>query len=848
MKNKDWQQIESFFHSALGVEVEERDAYLSEVCAGNKLLRREVETLIEAFENRSTFLDESAFELGLTVLESDSKTSLAGQTVGNYKIQLKIGEGGMGDVYLASDTRLNRRVALKLLSPALVGDKWAKRQLVKEAQAAAMLEHPNICAVHSFEEIGEHSFIVMQYIEGRTLADLLEQRLVRPEMVWPLAQQITGALAAAHAHGIIHRDVKSGNIMVTAEGNAKVLDFGLAKISTARSTETTGESLNPFSQSDVIVGTVAYMSPEQLRAEKLDFQSDIFSLGIVLYQLISGKHPFLRKSDAETISAILKDAPAPLNGLVGKIPVGLNRIVKKCLEKNKEQRYQSASEVLLDFFNLPEKKKLSQKNRYLRWLIISIVLVCLITVGALIYRRANKVQTLAVLPFINESADLGADYLTDGMAESLIYKLSLSPQVSVKAFTQVSGFGNNRKDPAEIGKALHVEMVLTDSIIRQNDQLVLQTKLIKTADGTIVWSNNHAWREAEILIIQDSIAQNVLTELRVVPDNKISKNREGRFSENADAYRYYLKGRSYWGKRDGENIKMAIEAFNKAIEIDPAYAKAYSGLADVYVVRSLVTYNPIPSKDAMIRAKAAAKQALEIDDSLCESHTAMGVVLQKYEWNWPGAEREFLRAIELNPEYAQAHYWYSDLLATTGRLDQAIFESLKARELDPFSPLAEMNVGRVFYYARQYDNSLQYLSHTLENDPHNSKAIYITGLIYLQQKRYDEALAVLVKLYNSKDKPLAIAALGYAYGKSGRKVEAQAILNELEEMAKSGYVPPQERAIVYLGLNDKEKAVYWLEQSYGEHLPALAAVNVEPLFDDLRADAGFQNLIQRMNF
>ncbi|HEX8194708.1 MAG TPA: protein kinase [Pyrinomonadaceae bacterium] len=850
METNNWQQIETFFHSALSLSGDERTAYLSQACAEDNSLRREVESLIAAFEENGEFLDAPAFDLGMKVIESDLETSLAGQTIGSYNILSKLGIGGMGEVYLADDTRLNRKVALKFLSKALLGDKWAKRQLIKEAQAVAMLDHPNVCPVYGIEEIGEHNFIVMQYVEGETLADLVRKRRLTTEQVSSLARQIASAIEAAHAHGIIHRDIKTGNIMVTASGQAKVLDFGLAKIiEPLHKAENVGENVSQFSQNGLIMGTVSYMSPEQLKAEKLDFRTDIFSFGTVLYELVSGEHPFLRTSDAETISAILTDQPASTPNFNNKTALsGIRPVIKKCLEKNKEQRFQSASELLLELQNLQDKKPPVEKKRLIFHSLNASLVILLLLIGILLYQRATAPRTLAILPFVNESGDSVADYISDGMAESLINKLSDSSELRVKAFTLVSGYKGD-VDTVKIGQSLAVEAVLTGKIRRQNDQLRLETKLINTADGAELWGDDFLLKESDALNIQNNISENVISKLQSSATNNKSKQLyAANVQENPEAYKYYLQGRYFWKKRDKENIQRAIEAFNQARNIDPNYAPAYAGLADAYVVRSFVPYNPMSANDASQLARVYAEKAIKLGDNHCESHTALGVVLHKYEWNWEAAEKEYWRAIELDPDYAQTYYWYSNLLATTGRLDDALTYSLKFKDLDPFSSLADVNIGRIYYYSYQYDKAFEQLTETLKNDPNNLNAEYLLGLVYLQKGKYDEALKIFEKLYASDKKMLAAAVLGFTYGKMGRKDEALKVLKDLEEFAqKNDYIPPQERAIIYLGLDDKENAIFWLEKSYQEKSPALTAINVEPLFEDLHSDTRFQDIVKRMN-
>jgi serine/threonine-protein kinase len=850
METKNWQQVEIFFHSALVLNGAERAAYLTEACGGDDSLRGEVESLIAAFEEREDFLDEPAFDLGMDVMRADLETSLTGRTIGSYQILNKLGSGGMGEVYLAEDTRLGRQVALKFLSQSLSDDKWAKRQLVREAQAIAMLDHPNICPVYGIEEIGQHNFIVMQYVKGVTLAHSIRRQRLPAEQIYPLAQQIISAVAIAHDYGIIHRDIKTGNIMVTPNGQVKVLDFGLAKIiKPLKKTALAGEDASQFSQQGLVVGTVAYMSPEQLKADKLDYRTDIFSIGTVLFELVSGAHPFLQKSDAETISSILTVQPDLKPHLDSKaVPPGIELVIKKCLEKDKEKRYQSASELLGELQILEAKNFQTGKNSLRSRLLVSfLTLILLLAVGGLLYQRAARPRTLAVLPFVNESADPAVDYMSDGIAETLIDKLSRSSKLRVKPLTLVSGYRDD-VEPVKIARSLDVDAILTGKILRRNGQLRLQTKLINTSDGTELWGEEDLLNESETLAIQNNIAEKVVSKLQPLISGGPSEIRTAPQPADPQAFKHYLQGRFYWKKRDKEGIQRAIDAFNRAKDIDPNYAQAYAGLADAYIVRSTVTYNPMPAREASVIAKYNAEQAIRIDDELGESHAALGVVQHRYEWNWAAAEKQYRRALELNPDYAQTYYWYSNLLAITGKTEEAFVHSLKAQELDPFSPLADVNVGRVLYYARQYDKSHEQLTSALKKDPGNSSAEYVIGLIHLQKGKYSEALKIFEKLYGSDKKQLAAAVLGFTYGKLGRKAEARKILDDLNEFAGSnGYLPPQEIAIVYLGLGDKENALYWFEKSYQEHSPSLVAINVEPLFDDLRSDPRFEDIISRMN-
>lgn len=847
MKPDNWQKIESVFHFALSLNANERDKYLCRIASENQSLRAEIESLIASFEKTPDFLEQPAFSLRIKALESELETSLVNQEIGFYKILDKLGSGGMGEVYLAEDTRLNRRVALKFLSTSLIDNKWAKKQLVKEAQAVAMLDHPNICHVYGIEEIGEYSFIVMQYIEGKTLADLISQTFIEEEQILLITQQITSAIAAAHKHGIIHRDIKTGNIMIKPEGQVKVLDFGLAKFIKQQNSEKFGEGSSLISQNGLVVGTVAYMSPEQLRAEKLDYRTDIFSLGTVFYEMVSGGHPFLQKSNAETISAILTKKPEPIVKLKNGNSIAFNHLVEKCLEKDKGKRYQSASELLLELQILQEKSLagIKQKSPF-RMLAASVFIVILLIIGISIYQRATRPRTLAILPFINKSTDQNNNYIT-GMAETLLNKISNSSQLNVIPLTLVANYKSTDDDPVEIGKALNAEAVLTGKITELDNQTILETELINIADGSILfYKKSPLIKESDILSIQDEISEKIISKLQSPISSNNKNNRAIDNTKNPKAFNYYLKGLEYWRTRDKDNIEKAIDAFNQSIAIDPDNARAHAGLAYIYVLRSSVNYNPMRAREAMTIAKVEAQEAINIDKNLCESHAALGAVLHKYDWNWEDAEKEYQQAINIDPEYSQTYYWYSDLLAITKRPEKALYNSLKARELDPYSAYPDFNTGRVLYYNRQYDQAIEPLKVALSKDPKILPAKSVLGLVYLQKGKYDDALKLFEEIY-ALDKKSYAAMLGYTYGKMGRKAEALKILNELENIAKESYIPAQERAIIYIGLGDKDNAFIWLDKAFQDRFAVLPAINVEPLFDDLRNDARFQDLLIRMN-
>jgi serine/threonine-protein kinase len=871
MEISDWQRIESLFHDALNLDAGARGEYLACQCAEDSRLRVEVESLLAAYERRSGFMEATAFDAGMRLMSDEPVSSLTGKTVGSYKILELLGRGGMGEVYLAEDTRLGRHIALKFLTGRFVDDAWAKRQMVKEARAVAMLEHPNICAVHGLEEADGHSFIAMQYVQGETLAALLRGQQ-RPPIASSrsFAEQIVSALAEAHAHGIIHRDIKPQNVVVTADGRVKVLDFGLAQ-SVQRKRGGAADESSHLSLTGLVVGTVGYMSPEQLRAERLDFRSDIFSLGTLIYELFAGENPFARESDAEIISAILTSEPPPLRSAAPEVSPELERIVHKCLEKDRAGRYHSANELLYELGTLGQEDNSRPRRRpytSLPAFAAFVLVIALAGFSAFAYVRLNPVRTtvagfaseqsalnagqasapavhsLAVLPIANEAAGESTEYLADGLTESLIGKFSALPELRVKAYTSVSGYKDRMTDPQSAGRELDVDAVLSGKIVRQQNLLVLDIRLVRTLDGAQMWAARHPINLADVLSLHDDIARSVTDsmEMRSGWERTLSASRG---TASPEAFRQYMLGRYYWKNRDEQNLHKAIGYFNEAITLDPLYAQAHAGLADSYVLLSTVSFGKTPTEEAMLKATAAAKEALALNDNLPEAHTSLGVVSLRYDWDWENAEKEFKRAIELKPDYAPAHYWYSSLLIITGRREEAVAASETARRLDPFSPPAVMNVCRTLSLSRQYDRAIACYDKLIAERPDYAHAQYLRGLVYQRSGRNKEALEIFQGLY-AKNKALAGAALGYAYGKAGRMEEARRILAEMEALSKRRYVPAQEFAIIYIGLGDNDNAFLWLEKAYRERFPTLAYLTVDPIFSGLHSDTRYNALVQRL--
>ena len=858
MEINTWEKVESIFHIAVELPFEERNPYLQNECAGNGELFSEVESLIESFEKDSHILDEPVFELGLDAIGKKSQKNLANSTIGFYKLEEKIGAGGMGEVYKAVDTRLNRRVALKFLSATLENDNSAKRQFIKEAQAVAMLEHPNICAVHGIEETGEHHFIVMQYIEGKTLGESFKDTPIGVEDFKSVTRQILTAVAFAHSHGVIHRDLKPGNIMLTDDGHIKVLDFGLAKIIPQNRLlgSKTGEEVSQFSSSGLVIGTVSYMSPEQLRGKKLDYRSDIFSIGIVLYELLARQNPFNCESQAEVIAAILSTEPPNVKEFSANFPVPLVKLVEKCLHKNPDDRFQSAAEMLVEL-DTAETANVGWKNSKHRsnlWLKAMVAAVILFTVLAFIFFSNSKTprRTLAVMPVTFDNTQAEKKYLADGLTASFIEELSGLSELKVKNEYSVNRFKEKNIEPAKIGKELNADAVLVGSIIERNGSLALVTRLIRTSDGFVIDPYEFPINEANLVELQEKVAARILDKIRLEINAEDKNKLAKKDTDSEDAKRLYLQGRFLLKTRkDGDDLEKAIQCFTDAKDFDANYAKAWTGLADAYLLKSLPgAKNPITPKKAVELAKPAAERALKLDNTLSETYTSLGLINSRYEWNWKEAESNFRSAIYLDDEFIPAHLGLIGVLNFQGRFDESLLEAKKIKEFDAVSIVADLEIAKIYYRKKEFAQTDKILSDLLERNPDHKALKYVRGYQLINTGRFNEAIEILRNIYesgNEEDKIYAAAPLGFACAKAGRFDEARKIIANLELSEKTGYVPAQEKALIYVGLGNYDKVFENLNKSCTEKFPTLPGWITDPITDDVKADPKFVEIRKCVN-
>jgi serine/threonine-protein kinase len=800
----------------------------------------------------------------------------AGDQLGPYKILASIGAGGMGEVYRAQDAKLGRDVALKVLPAEMAHDPERLARFHREAKALAQLDHPNIVTIHSVEECNGVHFLTMQLVEGRSLDRVIPASGLPLEQIVEIARALGDALAVAHDKGIVHRDLKPGNVMVTNEGHVKVLDFGLAKdIRAANGGDLTLTS-DSQTQIGVVMGTPAYMSPEQAAGRLLDHRTDIFSLGVVLHEMATGRRPFEGTSSAELVSAILRDTPPSVTDARPDLPSDLARIIRRCLEKDPSHRVQTARDVSNEFRDLarqtsqklaaatsstsssravpaadsgiPHADEVSGVKRHAIALTIAAILLVIGFAGVGIYLKgpkAGQVDSIAVLPLENRSNDPEAEYISDGITESINNSLTRLPSLRVIPHSVASHYRGKSMGMRKVGDELRVQAVLTGSIAQRGDDLTVNVELDDVRNGKQLWGERYNRKLADLLAVQNEIAREVSqllrSQLSAEDQQKLTKGS----TDNPEAYQLYLKGKYYTNKLSKTGFSKGIEYFNQAIALDHQYGLAYSGLAYNYINQDDWFMAP---NEAGPKTREAAQKALAIDESDGGAHLSMAIVTHWYDWNWAAAESEFKRAIELNPNNWEAHTYYSWFLAPMGRNDQSIAEAKRAQQADPLSGFANFNVGGALVFARQWDPAIEQLHRAIEVDPTFWFSHCFLGRAYEQKGKLPEAIAEFQRALELEEDNAEIwSGLGHAYALSGKRAEAQKVLEHLKGVSAHSWVAPYNIAVIYAGLGEKEQAFAFLDQAYKDrsyYLPTYLATDAR--IDSLRSDPRFVELRKRV--
>jgi TolB-like protein/Tfp pilus assembly protein PilF/predicted Ser/Thr protein kinase len=795
---------------------------------------------------------ESAKEIFITkTLMTPTEKLQKGSTIaGRYQILEELGRGGMGVVYKAEDTKLKRTVALKFLPPELTHISEVKERFMREAQAAAALDHPNICTVYEFDEAEEKTFISMAYVEGLSLTKKLESGPLELDEALRIALQVAEGLRKAHKSGVVHRDIKSANIMVTKEDQAKIMDFGLARM--------TGTTL--LTQEGTTMGTIAYMSPEQAQGEVVDHRTDIWSFGVVLYEMFGGQLPFMGEHDQTVVYSILNKKPKPIAELRSEIPVSIGQVVDKALEKNPDKRYQQIDELLDDLKSIsagivPEeikarlrKEKLRKRKRAILYAgAPGLVIVIAVLVLTLFTGRAEAIDSIAVLPLKNLTGDSEQEYFVDGVTDELIGQLGqISGLQRVISRTSVMRYKNTDKSLPEIAREMNVDALVEGTVYQVGENVSIKLQLFDALpEERSLWTERYDRPVTDVLVMYGEMARAIAENIQV----KLTVQEETRFTDarkvNPEAYEAYIKGQFHWYKLNPQDLDIALKYFELAREKDPNYALAYVGIAHVWVGRQ--QQGLVSASEAAPRAKTAALKALELDDTLPEIHHMLASIRTWVEWDWESGEKAYRRAIELNPNYPDPRAFYSQLLFWMGRPEEAMTQIGRALDLDPFNPLFQGAHAMSLNFSRQYDEAIAEFQKTLKTESDNWIALSNLRTAYHHKGMYEEALEIWKKWFAAKDDQEAEEALTLGFKDGGYSGALSRVAELMVQRSRTTYVTSWQIATMYTRAGKNEKALNWLKKAYEEHDGNMPYISIDPIFDDLRNEPRFQDLLRRMN-
>jgi len=757
----------------------------------------------------------------------------AGSRIGPYEVLSLLGEGGMGEVYRGRDPRLGRDIAIKVIAKDAAQDAEATARLEREARAIAALSHPNIVAVHDVGQEAGTFYVVTELLEGKTLRDSIRDTPMTWRRAVEIGAEVAEGLAAAHAKSIVHRDLKPENIFLTADGRVKILDFGLAQTdpALAQGDEASIPTTKWFQTNPgTVIGTLGYMSPEQLRGEPVDPSADLFSLGCILFEMVTKKKPFHRESGAATIAAILKDE-LPAQDLELSAPMEFQRIIQGCVEKTPTERFQSARDLALTLRAIGSSASI-EKNELIKGLTRRPT------------RRSKVIDSIAVLPLANDANDPNTEYLSDGITEGIINQLSQLPKLKVMARSTTFRYKNRDVDAQSVGRELRVRAVLTGRLKQIDHRLRINVELVDSLDGSLLWGETYNRELADLVALQEEMSHEIAGKLRIRLTGAEKKKLGRQSTRNSDAYQLYLKGRYHWNKRTEESLRRGISFFREAIENDPSFAGAYAGLADCFV--TMTTNIPLPPQEAMPKAKAAAMKAIELDDGLAEAWASLGAVRWWFDWDWNGAEEAYQRAIALNPNYANAHDGYAMMLSARGRFDEATEQLRKAADLDPLSLIIAVHAGWPFYFARDYDAAIRRFRKALELDERFIPADGWLGMALGQQGRYAEAVDAFTRALEVDRVPILLAMLAHTHAIAGNREKALAYLDALREQAKERYVSPYDIALVHAALGETDAALDELQAAREDRSAWMVFLNVDPRLDPLRREPRFAELAKAL--